>query len=404
MDSRNFEKEMGGQYWLERSLWNTQASLARGAETLVLLNTAITEGSLSPSASTILGSTIAWTQAMVDAYGALLPSSFASSATFTSDAPAPKVGMSSKLPDFVYSDVASSDTDNYGTYAKMVSIPIAASNSLADSGASETRIFYWSDDLTKFKFVRSLTQTTSGTTTTTAQTWVAYDSSASDMAAGLKDGDGTMSLELKADSTATSTLGTYITYDATINSGDDPLVADGTLTIVCDGYAADDGGTIEDTITVTASSGATTVYYLKESFGSTGALTAVTYSSDGTTWTTLSGSNTATDLLYSSKLGAFHGTSLGNNLVDHDMRGHDVQGCGNLYVIENSGITAGVWVAASDSAFTAIIGTGVASAGTLRLTFTAVPASGATFYVAPMGGSGSVDATKAISLTYSSSD
>ena len=71
--------------------------------------------------------------------------------------------------------------------------------------------------------------------------------------------------------------------------------------------------------------------------------------------------------------------------------------------IANSTITTGVWVAASDAAFTALIGTGISrEAGKLLIGFVSVPADGAKYYIAPVV-AGKADATAAIELTYSTS-
>ncbi len=408
MGGHDFDRGMGAHFWIMRSLWDSQSRLARGAATIVAIDSIITADSLQPSATAVSGKSVTWTQAMVDSVTALLPGAFAKNAQFGADAMLPKVGTTRNLPDFTYDVVPASDTTNYGVYAKCITI---ASEAIDGGSLSETRSFYWSDDKTKVKFAAKATDGT----TVVDQTFVAYDSATLTMSAGRIDGHGTATLEIKADSAAVATHGTFLTYQATIDKGDadSALASDGTVTIAADGYADDNGGTVTDTITVTPTTGTTEVYYLKEVFGSDGSLTSAEYSTDKLTWTSLASAPTAISELYQHKAGMAGPGKMGmgelGGKMNHDMGQHgDFAGAGPGAMrpprpseIANSAITTGVWVAASDAAFTALIGTGISrEAGKLFIGFISVPADGAKYYIAPVV-SGKADATAAIELTYS---
>ncbi|MFZ4616203.1 MAG: hypothetical protein ACOYM2_08415 [Rectinemataceae bacterium] len=411
MGGHDFDRGMGAHFWIMRSLWDSQARLARGAATIVAIDSVIAADSLLPSATAVSGTSVTWTQAMVDSVTALLPSAFAKNSQFSADAMLPALGSVKVLPDFTYDLVPASDTTNYGVYARMITI---ASEALGNGTGVETRSFYWSEDKTKVKFEAKA----SSGTTVVDQTFVAYDSATLTMSSGRIDGHGTATLEIKADSTTVATHGTFLTYQATINKGDldSALAGDGTVTIAADGYADDNGGTVTDTITVTTSTGTTEVYYLKEVFGADGSLTSAEYSTDKLTWTSLASAPPAISDLYSHKAGMAGPGKMGMGGLGGEMRQDmdhhgDFAGAGPGAMrpprpseIANSAITTGVWVAASDAGFTSLIGTGISrEVGKLIIGFISVPADGAKYYIAPVV-SGKADVTAVIELTYSASN
>ncbi|MFZ4616638.1 MAG: hypothetical protein ACOYM2_10655 [Rectinemataceae bacterium] len=441
MDGKPFGEGMGAHFWVKKSLWDTQKRLARGAATLVALDSIITADTLAPSATAVSGKSVKWSGELVDAVKALLPASFASNVKFKSEAKLPVVDSVKKVPDFVYSLVPDTDLVNSPTYGKMVTI---SSSGEGDTDTEvETRSFYWSDDKSKVKF--DVTATETGTVV--EQTFVAYDSATLAMAAGNMNSHGTMSLEIKADTAAADSHGTFLTYDSTINKGDgeSDLARDGTVSISSSGYADDSGGTVTDTITVTSGIGIK-VYYLKEEFDTAGKLTTASYSTDGTTYTVLidptTTSNPAEKKKYQDKAdmavpgGKENMGKLGDE-VRNEIEKHGDEdaaspveagsGGGNpgsgegsggsgvnptppppgavtsrpqLYEIEEKGITKGVWIAASDAAFATTIGTGIAKeAGQINLSFVTAPKVDDPFWIAPLSNN-TADATKAIELKY----
>ncbi|MEI6874461.1 MAG: hypothetical protein WCL50_04930 [Spirochaetota bacterium] len=404
MGGHDFSPGMGGHFWIGSGLWDTQLRLAKAARTLVLLDKVIADAKLEPSTSTIAGSTVTWTEEMVVAYSALLPSSFASSAAFKAAAGAPAVGSTSRIPDFVYSLVPATDTLNSPSYAKMVALAKASDDN--NPLTSDTLTLYWSEDRGKFKFDHQVTEGSE----VTDSTFVAYDSSGPTMAAGRVDAHGTMTVAIKADSTATATHGTFLTYDASILQGDadSTLAADGSVAISAEGYADDQGGSLTDTITVTSGSTAK-VYYLKEDFDGNGRLTGLSYSVDGSTWTAFmsapllpaTGYRMKVDIIGMPGNGGMGG--MGGE-VRHEMQGHGggmPAGPPRLYDISDASITTGVWVAAKDSAFATIIGTGVSrEKGRAWLTFSTLPTKGDSWYLAPLGASGTADTTKSLPMVW----
>jgi hypothetical protein len=400
-----FGDGMSARYWIKEGIWKSQKRLARAAWTLVLVDKAIVDGSLAPSSSTVPASTITWTQAMVDAYTALIPASFAKNADFDRALTLPVAGDTSELPAFVYDVVPASDTVNAASYAFQVTIVKAADGE--STGSEETRTFYWSTDRSRFKFAH---QEFDGSAVPVEQSFVAYDSTALSMASGSVGEHGTIQVEIKADATATATNGAFLFFDATFASGDAEtgLSAGGSVAISAHGYADDSGGTLTSTITVTASGGTVSVYYLKEGFNPAGDLTYLATSPDGLTWTEVASLTTDSTVVadYAGKSGDVevqHG-QLGSsgNAVSGEFTKHASEWkatSGPLLVeIQNAGIKAGVWVASADS-FTTVIGTGTAhEAGEVKIAFTSVP-SGA-YKIAPVDSAGLAIAASAISLTF----
>ncbi|MDA8409005.1 MAG: hypothetical protein M0001_01280 [Treponema sp.] len=394
---------MSGYHWIKQGIWDVQKRLARAAWNMVLVDSVVSGQSLAASSATIKGQSVTWTQAMVDAYTAMLPASLTGNANFVSAAKLPTAGTTSQLPDFVYNLVSSTDTTNYTTYYYQVTFSSAGDGE--GDGQTEAKTLYWSQDKTKFKFAQSLTDSSTTPATITEQNFVAYDSTSSTMAAGRIDEHGTMQLQLKADPNATATNGVFITYDSSIKNGDaeSAFSQSGSTVISAQGYADSSGGTVTETITITDASGAVTVLYLKEGFDPNGQLTSAASSTDqGKTYTTVlfPMSGTQPPFGFSAQLGEVPQMNFGasGNEINAEFRqnmGQMKSGAGTAVptmlsvapVSSTDTIAAGPWVASSTSTFstTTIIGMGFArEAGELKIAFSTVPASTVTFYIAPV--------------------
>ncbi|HUX39913.1 MAG TPA: hypothetical protein VMV83_02005 [Rectinemataceae bacterium] len=390
-----------GYHWIKQGIWDTQKRLARAAWNMLLVDSIVSGQKLSPSSTAVPGQTVTWTQAMVDAYTAMIPSSFASDADFENAAKLPTAGQTSQVPDFVYDLVPSTDAANYPTYYYQVTFTSTGDGE--GDGETEAKTLYWSQDKTKFKFAQSQSQTdtttTPATVTVTEQNFVAYDASTSTMAAGRLDENGTMQVQLKSDPASTAN-GVFITFDASIKGGDgdSEYAKSGSVVISAQGYADRSGGTVTETITISdASTGAVTLLYLKESFDPSGHLTSAATSADGTTWTSVYAASGVTSIptSYDGKVGEVQhqdfsgaGDEVNSEFKEHhgDMASSGVPTVLEISVATPASLTVGAWVASNDATFkTAIIGAGYAKeAGELKIAFTAPPASGASFFIAPI--------------------
>ncbi|MEI6874632.1 MAG: hypothetical protein WCL50_05815 [Spirochaetota bacterium] len=410
LNGHDFEGEhMGAYHWVKQGIWDTQKRLARAAWTMVLLDNAISTQSLVPSAIGIKGSKVTWTQAMVDAYTALIPASFAGNANFKSVAKLPVAADQSDLPPFTYDSVPATDTVNYPTYSVVVTFG-AVSN--GEGSAEETKTLYWSGDKTKFKFDY---QKLDGKKVV-EQNYVAFDSTKNSMAASRQDVEhGTMTIEIKADTTDATTIannGAFIYFDASFGKDDADMAfaKDGTVTVSAQGYADKDGGSVTETITVTAGT-VITVYYVKEGFDTAGKATFASYSTDGVTYSDLLGS-AALVSGYETKRGKAETEhqNLGStgSEVDDEISKNSVGGITKPVMVEikNAGITKGVWAAATDPTFATVIGTGTAKqAKEVKIAFTAAPKKGDTYYLAILipgtgGAAGTTDTANKITLTF----
>jgi len=409
----DFEGEhLGAYHWIKQGLWQSQKRLARAAWTMVLLDKTIADRNLVPAAAgsnvSVAGATITWTQEMVDAYKALIPSSFADNANFESVAKLPVAGDASDLPAFTYETAPVADAP----YDIVVTFGAIASGDDSTDQGEEVKTFSWSADKSKFKFEQAKNDGTNsdGSTKSVERNYVAYDATVGSMAAGRQDVEhGTTTFEVKADP-ASTTHGAFIWFDASLGhdaAGEMSLANDGAVTISAQGYADDSGGTVTETITVTLGT-TVTVFYIKEGFDSAGALNYAGISLDGgLTYVAFvgTGSEIGSYTAKTDQVEAEH-QSMGvtSTEVEHEIRQNagSVASSGALMVeVQNSAVTKGVWVASTDG-FVTIIGTGFAKeGGEVKIAFTTVPASGAAYSIAKLNASNAPDTANAITgLTF----
>lgn len=383
-----------GYHWIKQGIWDTQKRLARAAWNMLLVDSIVSGQKLSPSAATVPGQSVTWSQAMVDAYSAMIPSSFANDANFENAAKLPTAGQTSQVPDFVYDLVPSTDPINYPTYYYQVTF--TSTGDAEGDGETESKTLYWSQDKTKFKFAQSQTDNSTTPATVTEQNFVAFDSASATMAAGRLDENGTMQVQLKSDPASTAN-GVFIAFDASIKGGDSDseFAKSGSVLISAQGYADSSGGTVTETVTIT-NAGAVTLLYLKESFDPSGHLTSAATSTDGTTWTPVyaAAGVTAIPNNYETKVGevqhqdfAGAGDEVNTEFKKNQglMAASGVPTILEVSVANSASLTVGAWVASSYSTFAkaSIIGAGYAKeSGELKIAFTSVPA--ASFYIAPV--------------------
>ena len=290
-------EDRGAYHWVKDSMWQAEKRLARAAVRLVLVDSIITANSLSAgttAAPTHQAATQGhvWTDAEVAAYQAMIPAAFLSDSAFGTDAKLPKAGDTSDLPAFDYIAADSSDTVNYPTYAdKVVFTPVQSEDDTVATH-QESISFYWSADKTQFKVAYEKDDTSTTPVSVVEQQFVAFDSTASTLVAGLQSDQGSMDLSVKADP-ASTTNGVFIAFDSTINANkayagaaDSDINASGVIfSLSAQGYADGSGGYLEETFVITIGSGSST-FYFKETFDGTGRLVLVQSATDST-FTTL---------------------------------------------------------------------------------------------------------------------